>query len=306
MNSENPHPWKELESHIERIVSQLEENPDYSFSVTDKEAVNAVIEHLDSGDIRVAQKKPASHTPPDQKELADGTAEIRLEDDHSWEVNTWVKKAISLYFKISPMESYGVGPYCYSDKIPLKTNFEELTVRVVPPATARYGSFMEPGVILMPSYVNIGAYIGKNSMVDTWATVGSCAQIGAGVHLSGGVGIGGVLEPPGASPVIIEDGAFIGSRAIVVEGVRVKKQAVIAAGVTLTASSYIYDLSSPTAKVYRGVVPERAVVVPGVRKKTAPGGEMMLSCAYIIGERKASTDDKTSLNQVLREFSLSV
>ena len=312
MSSESPHPWKELESHIERIVSQLDENPDYSISVTDKEAINAVIEHLDSGDIRVAervvQKKPTSdHKPSDQgQELADGGAEIRLEDDRSWQVNTWVKKAISLYFKISPMESYGVGPYCYSDKIPLKTNFEELTVRVVPPATARYGSFMEPGVILMPSYVNIGAYIGKNSMVDTWATVGSCAQIGAGVHLSGGVGIGGVLEPPGASPVIIEDGAFIGSRAIVVEGVRVKKQAVVAANVTLTASSYIYDLSSPTTKVYRGVVPERAVVVPGVRKKSAPGGEMMLSCAYIIGERKASTDDKTSLNQVLREFSLSV
>ena len=230
-----------------------------------------------------------------------------LAEDRSWKVNDWVKKAILFYFRMRSMESYEVGPYQYSDKIPLKQNYSELQVRVVPPATARHGSFMERGVILMPSYVNIGAYVGSESMVDTWATVGSCAQVGSRVHLSGGVGLGGVLEPPSASPVIIEDGAFIGSRSIVVEGVRIKKQAVIAAQVCLTASSYIYDCRGKAPyPVYRGIVPERAVVVPGVREKEINGGKIHLSCAYIIGERKTSTDEKTSLNNALRDYSLSV
>ncbi|MCY4443238.1 MAG: 2,3,4,5-tetrahydropyridine-2,6-dicarboxylate N-succinyltransferase [Proteobacteria bacterium] len=255
------------------------------WSKEDKESVCATIEALDCGMIRVAEYNEVSE---------------------KWQVNTWVKQAILYYFQIQEMVSFEVGPYCYRDKIPLKTNYKDMGVRVVPPATARYGSFMEPGVVLMPSYVNIGAYVGQGSMVDTWATVGSCAQVGKRVHLSGGVGLGGVLEPPSASPVIIEDGAFVGSRCIVVEGVKVGKQAVLAANLTLTSSTPIYDLNAHPMQVYRGEVPPRAVVVPGVRKKDMPGGEALLGCAYILGERKASTDEKTSLNEVLRDYSVSV
>lgn len=249
-----------------------------------RESVEQAISALDSGALRVASQSPTGE----------------------WVVNQWLKKAILLYFKLSPMEAMEIGPFHYFDKIPLKKNYQQLGVRVVPPAVARFGSFMEPGVVLMPSYVNIGAYIGQGSMVDTWATVGSCAQVGKGVHLSGGVGLGGVLEPASAQPVIVEDGAFIGSRAIIVEGVRIGEDAVIAANVTLTASTPIIDTRNGSQTVLKGEVPKRAVVVPGVREKPMGDGKMYLACAYIIGERKASTDKKTSLNSVLREFSLSV
>ena len=234
--------------------------------------------------------------------------ELRVAEKHgdNWLVNQWVKQAILLYFASSEMHEIEIGPFTYFDKIPLKKNFKQLGVRVVPPATARYGCFLERGVILMPSYVNIGAYVGAGTMVDTWATVGSCAQIGAGVHLSGGVGIGGVLEPPSAQPVIVEDGAFIGSRCVVVEGVRVREEAVLAANVTLTASTPIVDLRSSKALTLKGEVPPRAVVIPGTIPKSFPAGEFAVQCALIIGERTVSTDRKTSLNQVLREFAISV
>jgi 2,3,4,5-tetrahydropyridine-2-carboxylate N-succinyltransferase len=248
-----------------------------------QQAVHETIALLDTGNVRVAEKQGGD-----------------------WIVNEWVKHAILLYFKIAKMEEFEVGPFLYFDKIPLKRNYKELKVRVVPPATARYGSYMEESVILMPSYVNIGAYVGKGTMVDTWATVGSCAQVGANVHLSGGVGLGGVLEPASATPVIIEDGAFIGSRAIVVEGVRIGREAVIAANVTLTASTPIIDTRDGKMSVSKGSVPERAVVVPGTTAKEVPGGTIHTSCAYIIGERKASTNLKTSLNDTLRQFAVSV
>ena len=246
-------------------------------------AVELAIDMLDQGKIRVAE----------------------LEGDN-WLTHAWIKEAILLYFRIAKMEKIEVGPFTYFDKIPLKRNYDELKVRVVPPATARYGSFMEPGVVLMPSYVNIGAYVGAGTMVETWATVGSCAQVGAGVHLSGGVGLGGVLEPASAKPVIIGDGAFLGSRSIVVEGVEIGKQAVLAANVTLTASTPIIDLRNGSQQELRGKVPERAVVVPGTKEKKINGVTTYTACAYIIGERKASTDLKTSLNDTLREFALSV
>ena len=249
----------------------------------DASNVAEVIEKLDTGSLRVAEK---------------------INGD--WVTHTWIKEAILLYFKTQPMHEFQVGPFHYFDKIPLKINYKSLNVRVVPPATARYGSFFEPNVVLMPSYVNIGAYVGTGTMVDTWATVGSCAQIGANVHLSGGVGIGGVLEPVSATPVIIEDGAFLGSRCIVVEGVRIGAQAVLAANTTLTASTPIVDLRGLESKSLKGYVPERCVVVPGVLPKTINGHPVQLACAYIIGERKHSTDLKTSLNQALRDFQISV
>ena len=248
-----------------------------------KAAIDKTIALLDCGELRVAEKHA------DQ-----------------WQVNQWVKQAILLYFALNEMQEIELGPFTYYDKIPLKKNFKELGVRVVPPATARYGSFLERGAIMMPSYVNIGAYVGAGTMVDTWATVGSCAQIGAGVHLSGGVGIGGVLEPPSAQPVIIEDGAFIGSRCIVVEGVRVREEAVLAANVTLTSSTPIVDLRGSSAVTLKGEVPARAVVIPGTIPKKFPAGEFAVQCALIVGERTVSTDRKTSLNQVLREFAISV
>jgi 2,3,4,5-tetrahydropyridine-2-carboxylate N-succinyltransferase len=249
----------------------------------DAEAVQAVMELLDTGKVRVAEKT-----------------------DGDWVVNDWLKKAILLCFRTSKMVEGSYGDYRYHDKIPLKTRLAEQGVRLVPPGTVRFGAFLEPGCIVMPGYVNIGAYVGAGSMVDTWATVGSCAQIGKGVHLSGGVGIGGVLEPLSANPVIIEDGAFIGSRSIVVEGVVVEEGAVIGAGTTLTSSTPIIDVTGSEEVIYKGRVPSNCVVVPGTRPKTFPAGTYDLQCALIIGRRKASTDRKTSLNDVLREFAVSV
>ena len=228
------------------------------------------------------------------------------EDGGEWTINEWVKKAVILYFPIRQMSTQEVGPFEFHDKMRLKTDYAGQQVRVVPPAVARYGAFLAPGVILMPSYTNIGAYVGEGTMVDTWATVGSCAQVGKGVHLSGGVGLGGVLEPVQAAPVIIEDGAFIGSRCILVEGCRIGKEAVIGAGVTITGSTKIIDVTGPEPKEYRGYVPPRSVVIPGSIPKQFPAGEYQVPCALIIGQRKPSTDLKTSLNDALRDFGVSV
>jgi 2,3,4,5-tetrahydropyridine-2,6-dicarboxylate N-succinyltransferase len=249
----------------------------------DVAAVEAALAALDRGELRVAEKV-----------------------DGEWVVHAWLKRAILLYFRAAQMRTGHYGDYEYHDKIPLKTDLAAQGVRVVPPGTVRYGAFLERGCVVMPGYVNIGAWVGAGTMVDTWATVGSCAQIGRGVHLSGGVGIGGVLEPPAARPVIIEDGAFIGSRCIVVEGVIVEHEAVLGAGVTLTASTPIVDVTGPTEVVHRGRVPARSVVVPGVRTKSFPAGDYQLPCALIVGRRTESTDRKTSLNDVLREFALAV
>lgn len=249
-------------------------------------AVEETIGDLDAGVLRVA-------SPPD-------------DPGGSWTVHAWVKEAVLLYFSVAEMETIEVGPFEYHDKIPLKRGYAKAGVRCVPPATVRYGAFIDPGAILMPSYVNIGARVGAGSMVDTWATVGSCAQIGAGVHLSGGVGIGGVLEPPTAAPVIVEDGAFIGSRCIVVEGVRVRAEAVLGAGVVLTASTRILDVSQSEPRELRGEVPPRSVVIPGTVPRAFPAGDFQVSCALIVGQRKASTDRKTSLNEALRDFGVSV
>ncbi|MBJ7329479.1 MAG: 2,3,4,5-tetrahydropyridine-2,6-dicarboxylate N-succinyltransferase [Solirubrobacteraceae bacterium] len=246
--------------------------------------VERVLDLLDSGELRVAEP------------TADG----------GWQVNEWAKKAILLSFKTRQMETIEAGPYEYHDKMPLKRNYAELGVRVVPPAVARHGSYLAPGVVMMPSYVNVGAYVDSGTMVDTWATVGSCAQIGKDVHLSGGVGIGGVLEPMQASPVIIEDGAFIGSRCIVVEGVKVGKEAVLGANVVITATTAIIDVRGSEPVELRGEIPARAVVVPGTRPKEFPAGTFDLPAALIIGERKESTDRKTSLTSVLREHAVSV
>ena len=248
-----------------------------------QEAVRQVIAFLDKGELRVAEPT-----------------------DDGWQVNDWVKKAVLMYFPIQTMETIEVGPFEFHDKIPLKKNYADQNVRVVPHAIARYGSYLEPGVIMMPSYVNIGAHVGSGTMVDTWATVGSCGQIGRNVHLSGGVGIGGVLEPLQATPTIIEDNCFIGSRCIVVEGVRVKKEAVLAANVVLTKSTRIIDVSGAEPVTYRGEVPERSVVIPGSYEKDFPAGKYNVSCALIIGKRKESTDKKTSLNQVLRDYEIAV
>lgn len=247
-----------------------------------QEAVREVIEKLDKGALRVAEPN--------------GT---------DWKVNEWIKKAVIMYFPIQQMETIEVGPFEFHDKIALKRNYKSLGVRVVPHAIARYGSYVSKGVILMPSYVNIGAFVDEGTMVDTWATVGSCAQIGKNVHLSGGVGIGGVLEPVQAAPVIIEDNAFIGSRCIVVEGVRVGKEAVLGANVVLTSSSKIIDVTGSKPVEFKGYVPERSVVVPGSYVKNFPAGDYSVSCALIIGKRKESTDKKTSLNDALRENNVS-
>ena len=233
-----------------------------------------------------------------------GELRVAEPDGDVWRVNVDAQAAILDYFRLRQMEPHEVGPFEYHDKIPLKTGYADLGVRVVPPATVRYGAFLSRGVVLMPSYVNIGAWVGPNTMVDTWATVGSGAQIGADVHLAGGVGIGGVLEPAGAQPVIIEDGAFIGSRCIIVEGVRVGREAVLAPNVTLTASVPIIDVTGPEAVEYRGYVPPRSVVVPGTRPKEFPAGTYDLACALIIGRRSESTDLKTSLNAALRDYSI--
>lgn len=243
--------------------------------------IREVIDMLDQGKIRVA-------------EFSEG----------EWKVNQWVKMAVILYFPIQEMKKIESGPFEFHDKIDLKHGYDKMGVRVVPHAIARYGSYLSPNVIMMPSYVNIGAHVGSGTMVDTWATVGSCAQIGENVHLSGGVGIGGVLEPVQAAPVIIEDHCFIGSRAIIVEGVRIEKEAVIAANVSITQSTKIIDVSGDEPVTYKGKVPARSVVIPGTYTKQFPAGEFQVQCALIIGERKASTDHKTSLNQALREFNV--
>jgi 2,3,4,5-tetrahydropyridine-2-carboxylate N-succinyltransferase len=240
-------------------------------------------------------------------ELCDqGALRVATRSDEGWETHAWVKEAILLYFAVRGMEKLEVGPFEFYDKIPLKKNLDAAGVRVVPPGTVRYGAFLEKGAIVMPGYVNIGAYVGAGSMVDTWATVGSCAQIGRDVHLAGGVGIGGVLEPPGARPVIIEDGVFVGSRAIIVEGTLVEREAVIGAGVVLTASTAILDVTGPEPVELRGRVPARSVVIPGMRPKRFPAGEFGVPCALIIGKRSESTDRKVSLNAALRDFGVSV
>ncbi|MBN8677306.1 MAG: 2,3,4,5-tetrahydropyridine-2,6-dicarboxylate N-succinyltransferase [Chitinophagales bacterium] len=249
-----------------------------------KKAVREVIAMLDAGAIRVAE--------PD----AEGV----------WITHEWVKKAIVMYFPIQEMQTIEVGPFEFHDKIPLKSGFAQKGVRVVPHALARYGAFIEKGAILMPSYVNIGAWVGSGTMVDTWATVGSCAQIGRNVHLAGGVGIGGVLEPPQATPTIIEDECFIGSRCIVVEGVQVGREAVLGANVVLTQSTHIIDVTGAEPKVFKGKVPPRSVVIPGTYTKKFPAGDYQVACALIIGERKESTDKKVSLNDALREYNVSV
>jgi 2,3,4,5-tetrahydropyridine-2-carboxylate N-succinyltransferase len=233
-----------------------------------------------------------------------GEVRVAEPDGDDWRVNADVQEAILDYFRLRQLEPIEIGPFAYHDKIPLKSGYAELGVRVVPPATARFGAFLSRGVVLMPSYVNIGAWIGPNTMVDTWATVGSGAQIGANVHLAGGVGIGGVLEPPGARPVIVEDGAFIGSRCIVTEGVRVGREAVLASNVALTASVPIIDVTGPEPVEYRGYVPPRSVVVPGTRPRVFPAGTYQLACALIIGHRSESTDLRTSLNDALRDFDI--
>ncbi len=247
------------------------------------DAIKAVIEEVDKGRLRTASPT-----------------------GDSWVVNEWVKQAILLYFGIQQMQTFSLPPFEFYDKMMLKSNYKELGVRAVPHAVARYGAYIGRNVVLMPSYVNIGAYVDEGTMVDTWATVGSCAQIGKGVHLSGGVGIGGVLEPLQASPVIIEDGCFLGSRSIVVEGVIVQKEAVLGANVVLTQSTKIFDVSGNEPLEYRGIVPARSVVIPGTYNKDFPAGSFGVSCALIIGKRKPSTDLKTSLNEALRDFNISV
>ncbi|HCY96996.1 MAG TPA: 2,3,4,5-tetrahydropyridine-2,6-dicarboxylate N-succinyltransferase [Polaribacter sp.] len=238
--------------------------------------------------------------------LDEGTLRVAEPTINGWQVNEWVKKAVVLYFPIQKMETLEAGIFEYHDKIPLKRNFAERGIRVVPNAVARHGAYIAPGTILMPSYVNIGAYVDEGTMVDTWATVGSCAQIGKNVHLSGGVGIGGVLEPLQAAPVIIEDGAFIGSRCIVVEGVRVEKEAVLGANVVLTMSTKIIDVTGAVPLETKGVIPARSVVIPGSYTKKFPAGEFNVPCALIIGKRKESTNKKTSLNDALREYDVAV
>lgn len=238
--------------------------------------------------------------------LDQGVLRVAEPGDAGWQVNDWVKKGVVLYFPIQQMETIEVGPFEFHDKIPLKKDYAAKGVRVVPHAIARHGSYLEKGVIMMPSYVNIGAWVGSGTMVDTWATVGSCAQIGRNVHLSGGVGIGGVLEPLQATPTIVEDNAFIGSRSIIVEGVRVGKEAVLGANVVLTKSTRIIDVTGDEPVTYRGEVPDRSVVIPGSYTKQFPAGEYNVACALIIGKRKESTDKKVSLNDALREYDVAV
>lgn len=268
---------------LQEIIEKTWDNRELLNQGENQQAIRDVIELIDKGQLRVAEPNG---------------------DD--WKVNEWVKKAVVLYFPIQKMETIEVGPFEFHDKMKLKTNYASLGVRIVPHAVARYGAFLASGVIMMPSYVNIGAYVDSGTMVDTWATVGSCAQIGKNVHLSGGVGIGGVLEPLQASPVIVEDGCFIGSRCIVVEGVRVRKEAVLGANVVLTKSTKIIDVSGEKPVEYTGEVPERSVVIPGSYTKKFAAGEYQVPCALIIGKRKASTDLKTSLNDVLRDYSVAV
>lgn len=270
-------------TEIKNTIEAAWENRELLKDESVQSAIRKVVDLLDSGRLRVAEPT-----------------------ENGWQVNEWVKKAVVMYFPIQKMETLEAGIFEYHDKIPLKRGYEEKGIRVVPNAVARHGAYISKGVILMPSYVNIGSYVDEGTMVDTWATVGSCAQIGKNVHLSGGVGIGGVLEPLQAAPVIIEDGAFIGSRCIVVEGVRVEKEAVLGANVVLTASTKIIDVTGGTPIELKGYVPERSVVIPGSYTKKFVAGEFQVPCALIIGKRKASTDKKTSLNDALREYNVSV
>lgn len=270
-------------TEIKNTIEAAWENRELLKDESVQNAIRKVVDLLDSGKLRVAEPT-----------------------ENGWQVNEWVKKAVVMYFPIQKMETLEAGIFEYHDKIPLKRGYEEKGIRVVPNAVARHGAYISKGVILMPSYVNIGSYVDEGTMVDTWATVGSCAQIGKNVHLSGGVGIGGVLEPLQAAPVIIEDGAFIGSRCIVVEGVRVEKEAVLGANVVLTASTKIIDVTGETPIELKGYVPERSVVIPGSYTKKFTAGEFQVPCALIIGKRKASTDKKTSLNDALREYNVSV
>ena len=267
---------------MKKIIESAWENKSILENKETKQAIYSVIDKLDKGELRVAEP---SNT--------------------GWIVNEWVKKAVILYFPIQKMKTIEIGPLEFHDKIPLKSNYAKKGIRVVPHAVARHGAYISKGVILMPSYVNIGSHIDEGTMIDTWATVGSCAQIGKNVHISGGVGIGGVLEPLQASPVIIEDNAFIGSRCIVVEGVKVGKEAVLGANVVLTASTKIIDVSSEEPKEFKGEVPERSVVIPGSYTKNFPAGNFQVPCALIIGKRKESTDKKTSLNNALRDYNVS-
>jgi 2,3,4,5-tetrahydropyridine-2-carboxylate N-succinyltransferase len=266
-----------------KSIEDAWENRDLLTNTDTQESIREVVDLLDRGQIRVAEPT-----------------------DDGWKVNEWVKKAVILYFPIQKMETIEIGPFEFHDKIALKTNHSKAGVRVVPHAIARYGSFLESGVIMMPSYVNIGAYVGARTMVDTWATVGSCAQIGSDVHLSGGVGVGGVLEPIQAAPVIIEDGAFLGSRSIVVEGVKIGKEAVLGANVVLTTSTRIVDVTGEYPVETKGEVPPSSVVIPGTYPKDFPAGTYNVPCALIIGKRKESTDKKTSLNDALRDHSVAV
>ncbi len=271
---------------MEKLRSIIEEAWEDRTLLSNKsiiKSIRKVIDHLDQGTLRVAE--PA--------------------DDGSWLVHQWIKKAVVLYFPIQRMKTIEIGPFEFHDKIPLKKNYESLGVRVVPHAIARHGSFLEKGVIMMPGYVNIGAWVGSGTMIDTWATVGSCAQIGRNVHLSGGVGIGGVLEPLQASPTIIEDNCFIGSRCIVVEGVRVEKESVLGANVVLTQSTRIIDVTGSEPITHKGRIPARSVVIPGSYTKQFSAGEYQVACALIIGKRKESTDKKVSLNDALREYGVS-
>lgn len=268
---------------LKATIEKAWENRELLTESKTQQAIREVIELLDKGKLRVAEPV-----------------------NGGWKVNEWVKKAAILYFPICKMETVEVGPFEFHDKIPLKKGYAELGVRVVPHAIARYGSYVAKGTIMMPSYINIGAYVDEGTMVDTWATVGSCAQIGKGVHLSGGVGIGGVLEPIQAAPVIIEDGCFIGSRCIIVEGVRVGKEAVLGANVVITGSTKIIDVSGEKPIEYKGVVPPRSVVIPGTLPKTFAAGTYNVPCALIIGQRKESTNLKTSLNDALREYDVAV
>ncbi len=269
--------------NMKNIIEAAWENRSLLEKSETQETIRAVINKLDSGELRVA-------SPTEQ----------------GWQVNEWVKKAVVLYFPIQKMETLEAGPMEFHDKMPLKKGYKEKGIRVVPHAIARHGAYISKGVIMMPSYINIGAYVDAGTMVDTWATVGSCAQIGKNVHLSGGVGIGGVLEPLQAAPVIVEDNAFIGSRCIVVEGARIGKEAVLGANVVITASTKVIDVSGPSPVEYRGEVPERSVVIPGSYTKSFPAGDYQVPCALIIGQRKESTDKKTSLNNALREHDVAV
>lgn len=278
--------------NLEEMINEVWGNRDLLQNEVYADAIRNVIEKLDSGALRTAE--PLSGR------------EFDKEPQQTWQVNEWVKKAVLMYFGIQKMETYTLPPFEFYDKMKLKKNYKDIGVRAVPHAIARYGAYLGKNVVMMPSYVNIGAYVDEGTMVDTWATVGSCAQIGKHVHLSGGVGIGGVLEPLQASPVIIEDGCFIGSRCIVVEGVLVEREAVLGANVVLTQSTKIIDVSGSEPVEYKGIVPARSVVIPGNYVKKFPAGEYGVNCALIIGQRKESTDKKTSLNDALRDFNVSV